>query len=117
MRFFQPNSHFSSAGRISFAFLLFILATLIVQSQPSVAETIRIGLAMPEEMEGMAYINGMYKLFKDEVEKNTNGGLKVQIYYGGVLGKPDDRLNQMRRNVIQMSDASDGNYATIHRDV
>ena len=117
MRFFQSNLYFSFAGRTSFTFHLFILAALLVQSQSSVAETIRIGLAMPEEMEGMAYINGMYKLFKVEVEKNTNGGLKVQIYYGGVLGKPDDRLNQMRRNVIQMSDASDGNYATIHRDV
>jgi tripartite ATP-independent transporter DctP family solute receptor len=81
------------------------------------AETIRVGLAMPENMEAVAYINGMYKLFKKEVEENSNGQLKVQIYYGGVLGKPDERLNQMRRNVIQMSDASDGNYATIHRDV
>ncbi len=83
----------------------------------SIAETIRIGLAMPRDMESVAYINGMYRLFEEEVEKNSSGELKVQVYYGGVLGKPDDRLNQMRRNVIQMSDASDGNYATIHRDV
>ena len=58
-----------------------------------------------------------FDLFKREVELTSNGEIKVQIYYGGVLGKPDERLNQMRRNVIQMSDASDGNYATIHRDI
>lgn len=72
---------------------------------------------MPKDMAAVAYINGMYSLFKEEVEKNSAGELIVQIYYGGVLGKPDERLNQMRRNVIQMSDASDGNYATIHRDI
>lgn len=72
---------------------------------------------MPKDMAAVAYVNGMYDLFKKEVESATNGELKVQIYYGGVLGKPDERLNQMRRNVIQMSDASDGNYATIHRDI
>lgn len=83
----------------------------------STAETIRIGLAMPKDMSAVAYINGMYDLFRQEVETATNGEIKVQIYYGGVLGKPDERLNQMRRNVIQMSDASDGNYATVHRDV
>jgi tripartite ATP-independent transporter DctP family solute receptor len=98
---------------------LFTLFTCFLCSAPAIvsAETIRIGLAMPENMEAVSYINGMYKLFKKEVEENSNGQLKVQIYYGGVLGKPDERLNQMRRNVIQMSDASDGNYATIHRDV
>ncbi len=72
---------------------------------------------MPKELQAAAYITGMYTLFKEEVERASNGGLKIQIYYGGVLGRPDERLNQMRRNVIQMSDASDGNYATIHRDV
>jgi tripartite ATP-independent transporter DctP family solute receptor len=81
------------------------------------ADTIRVGLAMPKNMQEVFYVNGMFEHFKAEVEANSGGSLRVQIYYGGVLGKPDERLNQMRRNVIQMSDAADGNYATIHRDI
>ncbi len=92
-------------------------ASVLLYPIQSVAQTIRIGLAMPQDMAAVAYVNGMYALFKQEVEMATNGEIKVQIYYGGVLGKPDERLNQMRRNVIQMSDASDGNYATIDRDI
>ncbi len=72
---------------------------------------------MPKDMAAVAYINGMYDLFRHEVETLSDGEIKVQVYYGGVLGKPDERLNQMRRNVIQMSDASDGNYATVYRDI
>jgi TRAP-type transport system periplasmic protein len=102
---------------LSFIALIMGIGAFCIYPNQTAAETIRIGLAMPKDMEAVAYVNGMYKLFKEEVEKNSNRELKVQIYYGGVLGKPDERLNQMRRNVIQMSDASDGNYATIHRDV
>jgi tripartite ATP-independent transporter DctP family solute receptor len=106
-----------SFKNLTFAILSSVFVGLNLYPGQSTAETIRIGLAMPEDMEEVAYINGMYALFKSEVETTTNGELKVQIYHGGVLGKPDERLNQMRRNVIQMSDASDGNYATVHRDV
>jgi tripartite ATP-independent transporter DctP family solute receptor len=99
--------------------LTFILSctALFLFNGQAIAETIRIGLAMPKEMQAVAYVNGMYALFKEEVEAHSEGSLQVQIYYGGVLGKPDERLNQMRRNVIQMSDASDGNYATVSRDI
>lgn len=80
-------------------------------------ETIRIGLAMPEDMPEVDYLNGMYRLFKQAVETRSEHRIRVQLYYGGVLGRPDERLNYMRRNIIQMSDASDGNYATIFRDI
>jgi tripartite ATP-independent transporter DctP family solute receptor len=97
--------------------LVFLFTALSLFSVCAFSETIRIGLAMPKDMQAVAYVNGMYALFKEEVETQSDGKLQVQIYYGGVLGKPDERLNQMRRNVIQMSDASDGNYATVNRDI
>ncbi len=97
--------------------VFFLLSSTILTPQCLPAEIIRIGLAMPEGMQEVAYLNGMYELFKEQVEAGSDNRIKVQIYYGGVLGKPDDRLNMMRRNIIQMSDASDGNYATIHRDI
>ncbi len=94
------------------AALLALCFSLTVQ-----ARTIRIGLSMPRHMTEIDYLNGMYVRFKEIVERESGGDLKVQIYFGGVLGKPDERLNQVRRNIIQMSDASDGNYATIFRDI
>ncbi len=83
------------------------------------AEThlIRAGLAMAEGMVQAKSVNGMYELFKEEIEKNSDGRLKMDIVYGGALGNPDERLSQMRRGSIQMSDAADGNYATIYPDV
>ena len=83
------------------------------------AEThhIRAGLAMPEGMEVARSVNGMYELFKQEIEANSDGRLTMDIIYGGALGNPDERLTQMRRGSIQMSDAADGNYATIYPDI
>jgi tripartite ATP-independent transporter DctP family solute receptor len=68
-------------------------------------------------MAGFDHVNGMYETFKKEVEANSKGELKVDLAYGGSLGNPNDRMNQMRRGIIQMSDASDGNYAAIYPDI
>ena len=52
-----------------------------------------------------------------DVEARTNGKLTVEIVYGSALGNPDSRLNLMRSGAIQMSDASDGNYAMVYPDI
>ncbi|SIS66082.1 TRAP transporter substrate-binding protein [Paracoccus saliphilus] len=79
------------------------------------AQNITVGLLLPEEMPGFDFVNGMYGLFKDEVEANSE--MSVDLVYGGALGAPNDRLAQMRRGVIQMTDAADGNYASIFSDI
>ena len=79
--------------------------------------TIKVGLALPKGMAGFDHVNGMYETFGREVEAASKGELKVDLAYGGSLGNPNDRMNQMRRGIIQMSDASDGNYAAIHPDI
>jgi TRAP-type transport system periplasmic protein len=82
---------------------------------PATAQTITIGLSLPEAMEGFDFVNGMYRTFADEVEAHSD--LSVNIVYGGALGSPNDRLAQMRRGVIEMTDAADGNYASIYSDI
>jgi tripartite ATP-independent transporter DctP family solute receptor len=77
----------------------------------SAQTTIKVGLALPKGLPGFDHVNGR------EVEAASKGELKVELAYGGSLGNPNDRLNQMRRGIIQMSDASDGNYAGIYPDV
>ncbi|MFO0987971.1 MAG: TRAP transporter substrate-binding protein [Alphaproteobacteria bacterium] len=79
--------------------------------------TIKVGLALPKGLPGFDHVNGMYETFGREVEAASKGELKVDLAYGGSLGNPNDRMNQMRRGIIQMSDASDGKYAAIHPDI
>lgn len=85
---------------------------------PAQAQTVvKIGLSLPQGAAGFDFVNGMYERFKAEVEAGTQGSVKVDLVYGGALGNPNDRLSQVRRGTIQMSDAADGNYATVFPDI
>lgn len=100
-------------GLAAIAAAIALLAPLAAHAQ----KTIKVGLSLSKGAPGFDFINGMYELFKAEVESATKGSLSVELVYGGALGNPNDRMNQMRRGVIQMSDAADGNYASIYPDV
>ena len=82
---------------------------------PASAQTITVGLSLPETIEGFDFVNGMYRTFAEHVEANSD--MTVNLVYGGALGNPNDRLAQMRRGVIEMTDAADGNYASIFADI
>ena len=86
-------------------------------AHPAAAQEIKAGLMLKKGFPGAEPVNGMYEMFKSEVEKGSGGKIKVEIVYGGALGKPNERLNQVRRGIIQMSDASEGNYASIYKDI
>jgi tripartite ATP-independent transporter DctP family solute receptor len=95
-----------------------IAAVLLLLPQTAGAQKIiKVALALPKDVPGIDFINGMYEVFKSDVETRTNGTLTVEIFYGGALGNPIGRMNEMRSGVIQMSDASDGNYATVYPDI
>jgi tripartite ATP-independent transporter DctP family solute receptor len=44
---------------------------------------------------------GMLKVFKEDLEKKTNGKIKVEIYHSGVLGGDREQLESLQRNAIQ----------------
>ncbi len=81
------------------------------------AADIKAGLMLKKGFPGAEPVNGMFEKFEADVEGASSGAIKMDIVYGGALGKPNERLNQMRRGIIQMSDASDGNYAAIYKDI
>ena len=81
------------------------------------AADIKAGLMLKKGFPGAEPVNGMFELFESEVEKGSGGAIEMEIVYGGALGKPNERLNQVRHGIIQMSDASDGNYASIYKDI
>ncbi len=86
-------------------------------SAPASGADIKAGLMLKKDFPGAEPVNGMFELFESEVEKGSNGEITMDIVYGGALGNPNERLNQVRNGVIQMSDASDGNYASIYKDI
>lgn len=79
------------------------------------AQEITVGLSLPQDMAGFDFVNGMYETFAAHVEENSD--MTVNLVYGGALGAPNDRLGQMRRGIIEMTDAADGNYASIYADI
>jgi len=95
--------------------ILLASAVMMTTAAPSLSQEIKVGLSLPQNAVGFDFVNGMYETFKTEVEANSD--MTVDLVYAGALGAPNERLNQMRRGVIQMTDAADGNYATIHRDI
>lgn len=91
------------------------LAVATALALPAQAQQITVGLSLPETIEGFDFVNGMYRTFAEQVEANSD--MTVNLVYGGALGNPNDRLAQMRRGVIEMTDAADGNYASIFPDI
>ncbi len=91
------------------------LALAVGLALPAQAQQITIGLSLPETIEGFDFVNGMYRTFADQIEANSD--MSVNLVYGGALGAPNDRLAQMRRGVLEMTDAADGNYASIYPDI
>ncbi|MFP6713459.1 MAG: TRAP transporter substrate-binding protein [Rhodospirillales bacterium] len=106
------NKHFKLVLAASAALMLSAGFAVVASAQ-----NMKVGLMLKKGFPGAAPVNGMYEFFKSEVEKGSGGKIKVDIVYGGALGKPNERLNQVRRGIIQMSDASDGNYASIYKDI
>lgn len=95
--------------------ILLASTVMATSAVPALSQEIKVGLSLPQNATGFDFVNGMYETFKSEVEANSD--MTVDLVYAGALGAPNERLNQMRRGVIQMSDAADGNYATVHRDI
>lgn len=91
------------------------LALSATLALPLQAQTITVGLSLPETIEGFDFVNGMYRTFAEQVEANSD--MTVNLVYGGALGNPNDRLAQMRRGAIEMTDAADGNYASVFADI
>jgi len=91
------------------------LAAALAMPVAAQAQEITIGLSLPETIEGFDFVNGMYRTFAEQVEANSD--MTVNLVYGGALGNPNDRLGQMRRGILEMTDAADGNYSSIHSDI
>lgn len=59
-------------------------------------------------------INAGCYAFKDYVEQNSGGKIKVEIYDSGVLGGSSEGLTQCMQNVVQACVTGDGELSTLY---
>jgi len=55
--------------------------------------------------------------FKDYVEKNTNGQIRVQIFPAGQFGKDQETMEGLRLGTLEMAVAHDGAIATVYKPI
>ena len=55
--------------------------------------------------------------FKDYVEKNTNGAIKVEIYPAGQFGKDAETMEGLKMGTLEMAVAHDGAIAVVFKEI
>jgi tripartite ATP-independent transporter DctP family solute receptor len=84
---------------------------------PATAEPIvmKFGLAAPDL--NPSFWATHYNYFKYEVERKSNGRIKVELIWGGSLGSPADRMKQVMMGQIQGADTAEGPIAQLFKPV
>lgn len=75
----------------------------------------KFGLAAPDI--NPSFWATHYNMFKYEVERQSNGRLKVELIWGGALGSPADRMKQVMMGQIQGADTAEGPIAQVFKPV
>ncbi|CAB1058644.1 TRAP-type C4-dicarboxylate transport system, periplasmic component [Olavius sp. associated proteobacterium Delta 1] len=94
--------------------ILFLVVSYpaVVLAEPFV---MKFGLAAPDL--NPSFWATHYNYFKSEVERKSNGRIKVELIWGGALGSPADRLKQVMMGQIQGADTAEGPLAQVFKPV
>lgn len=92
--------------------LIFTAFSLMAADKPIV---MKFGLAAPDI--NPSFWATHYNVFKYEVERKSNGRIKVELIWGGALGSPVDRMKQVMMGQIQGADTAEGPIATLFKPV
>lgn len=84
------------------------LAISLGVSSATAQTTLNLNSQMPES----APASSVDRWFADEVERRTDGELKIRIFYSGTLGAPLESLTLMREGAIDMAVASPGYFSS-----
>ena len=97
--------------------LMVTVAVGLVITPPAMSEPIimKFGLAAPDI--NPSFWATHYNMFKYEVERKSNGRIKVELIWGGALGSPSDRLKQVMMGQIQGADTAEGPIAQVFKPV
>ena len=96
-----------------------LLATAFVASSCGVAAaaTYELKLAHSNPERNYSHLHSPLVLFKDEVERRSNGDIKVTIYPNGTLGSQKAMLEQLTRGIIQAVSISEGGIAPFYPEI
>ena len=83
------------------------LVLLLVPSAVFAQITLKLAHLNPQQPYDVASA-AMAAVFKSEVESNSNGQIKVEVYPNGVLGKEAETLQQVKVGVVQSFISSSG---------
>lgn len=81
----------------------------IREKTPTHIEEANISLGFSTNMEDPRAIASL--LFKDEVERDTNGRIKISIFSDGTLGSDTELIEGLMKNSVDMTVSSAGNFA------
>lgn len=102
---FTKNAFFSSV----------LMLGLIIAGNAS-SKTMKLGHdAPPDAMQNVTHAYAA--VLKSAVEAGTNGGIEIEIYPNNQLGNSEERLQQVRRGLIQGSTVSIGTLATVYPEI
>lgn len=97
--------------------LVMVIAVALVVPSPAKSEpfVMKFGLAAPDL--NPSFWATHYNIFKYEVERKSNGRIKVELIWGGALGSPSDRMKQVMMGQIQGADTAEGPIAQAFKPV
>ncbi|MBW2064610.1 MAG: TRAP transporter substrate-binding protein DctP [Deltaproteobacteria bacterium] len=101
-------------------YCMFLIIPCALFAIPSAAHAekqwvMKFGLAAPDI--NPSFWATHYNMFKYEVERKSNGRIKVELIWGGALGSPSDRMKQVMMGQIQGADTAEGPIAQVFKPV
>ena len=96
--------------RIVAVALILVLLPAVVVAQTYTLKLAHLNAQQPFEIPSAA----MAEVFKSEVEANSNGRIKVELYPNGVLGNEANTMVQVRSGVVQSYISSSGGIAQFY---
>ena len=69
------------------------------------------------QIEGWSTFSTPYQVIKQEIEKRSNGRIKVEMHAGGELGTPLQTVVQTRQGIIQMCNVEAGHYTAVYPNI
>lgn len=97
--------------------LLTVLLFVACACHTARAATYEMKLAHSNPERNYSHLHSPLVLFKDEVERRTNGGIKVTIYPNGTLGAQKALMEQLTRGIIQSVSISEGGVAPFYPEI
>lgn len=99
---FQQSREKVSRAKIMFrSGMVLCMALVLLVPFNALAKTVKLRLVSPTATQG-SFMGESMVMWKDLIEKNSNGEIKVRLHYSGELGNEGETIDQHIRGVAHM---------------